>query len=319
MDFFIDGQHVQSVPIQGLDALAKPHNPYTWPPPEGLPLLLKLNIAIPARDTWKDWGGTLKNGHALRTPITWPLKMEVKYVRYFVPAAAPPHQPPFPPTPPPPPPQSPLPPAPPPQTPPPPPPTCLSYCGKTAGWDLHCSWRRLCGGCTPCEIASPPASPPPPNRPLPPLAPPQRVLPSHPQPPPPPPPLLSRTTQHSSPPPPPAPLLVERHGSSTHQSTSTSRADSILQAMLTMKDTEALSLFVAGLCIAVAFAGALIMLYCCFCRRSRRRVRTTSLSTRRVQPQRRAGRYSRLAPSRAAPEEDFESPRFSQSMIDWIE
>ena len=84
MDVFIDGQHVQHIAISDLDERARPHNPYKVPPPSGLPLLMKLNLAVPPLNQWEEMGT------GLRTPVQWPLKMEVEYIRYFVPGPGPP-------------------------------------------------------------------------------------------------------------------------------------------------------------------------------------------------------------------------------------
>ena len=91
MDVFVDGHPIQSMNISELDQLAKPLNPYTNPE-SGLPLLMKLNMAVPPREMWDS-----KFNEALHTsaPVIWPLVMEVDYLRYFVPGLAPgPPQPP---------------------------------------------------------------------------------------------------------------------------------------------------------------------------------------------------------------------------------
>lgn len=118
MDTFVDGKHVQSVDIRSLDGVAKPHNPYTNDSSHpALPLQMRLNLAVPPMDMWHTWVDNLQ------TPVSWPLTMEVDYVRFFahgnVPIPSPPLPPgtPLPPTPPP---LNPVPPSPPPECPPPP-------------------------------------------------------------------------------------------------------------------------------------------------------------------------------------------------------
>ena len=182
MDMFIDGKHVTHIPTKDLDGHAKPYNPYSVTG-GGLPLLMKLNLAVPPLDLWDEWGG------GLRLSVKWPLQMEVDYVRYFVLSQAPPPlfppqlppqpalppfipTPPLPPTPPAAPPSEPSPPIPPPPPPqpldppplPPPPlpplPPCVSFCGRSADWEVHCYWARFCGGCDVCQaqMTSPPPS-----------------------------------------------------------------------------------------------------------------------------------------------------------------
>lgn len=91
MDFFVDGKLVQSVPIEELDELAKPLNPYSANNP--IPLLMRLNVAIPPQIEWEgaglhqfEWAA-----HSF-TPIEWPVTMEVDYVRYFAMAPSSPPQ-----------------------------------------------------------------------------------------------------------------------------------------------------------------------------------------------------------------------------------
>ena len=144
IDFFLDGRHIEHADLSKLDAIAKPANPYHG---DGrLPLLMKLDLAVPHRIKQPEYANQTK----------WPIRMEVDYVRYYVPVPPPPPSPPLPnlpPSPPPAPPPSPPPPGPPPSPPPSPPPVP--------------------------PPPSPPPAPPPPPPPLPPppLPPPPPLLP----------------------------------------------------------------------------------------------------------------------------------------------
>ena len=132
MDFFLDGMHLVHAELSAIDEDAKPYNPYNGfgfneakaNLAARVPVLLKLNMAIPDEGEW------FHHGRNVPVPV-WPLVMEVEYVRHFrelSPSPPPqrPHRPPFPPgpdhppqpQPPPPPPIAPPPSAPPPGLPP---------------------------------------------------------------------------------------------------------------------------------------------------------------------------------------------------------
>ena len=74
-DFFLDGVHMQRIVLADLDEKAKPANPYSG---AGLlPMIMRFDLAVPKEE-------------AATSDTNWPIVMEVDYVRYFVPASAPP-------------------------------------------------------------------------------------------------------------------------------------------------------------------------------------------------------------------------------------
>ena len=98
IDFFLDGKHMQHAELSEIDALARPSNPYSAS--RSLPLLMKLNLAIPPRNAWWPRGADRSDDRQ----AVWPLEMEVDYVRYWARAhqllpPVSPSRPPFPPRP----------------------------------------------------------------------------------------------------------------------------------------------------------------------------------------------------------------------------
>ena len=71
LDFFLDGLHVNHIQLPSIDKDATPRNPWNEP----LPTQMRLNLAVPHGTNW--------------TSTTWPIRMEVDYVRYFVPQPPP--------------------------------------------------------------------------------------------------------------------------------------------------------------------------------------------------------------------------------------
>ena len=180
LDFFLDGVHINHIAMSDLDARARPTNPFTFP----LPINMRLNLAIPSGTDWNT--------------ASWPVLLEVDYVRYFgmppppapppgSPPASPPPQPPPPLSPPPPPPDSPMPKPPPPAAPPstPPPQPQPPPCPPLSPPGLP--FPPATPSPTPPLPMSPPPTPPPQPPPLPPTQPP----PLSPVSPPPGPPVLS--------------------------------------------------------------------------------------------------------------------------------
>lgn len=98
IDMYLDGQLMARAPVESFHA--QPHNPYAGD--QLLPLILKLNLAVPKQDRWQPWYGSSFEYVQPR----WPITMQVDYVRYFAfavppPPAVPPFypmRPPFPPS-----------------------------------------------------------------------------------------------------------------------------------------------------------------------------------------------------------------------------